>query len=64
MYSVLIVFIVAGILQLKPYSLRFELDNINKWPTASIMLRYAGTISYYMSRQSEYLFRVWIHGYM
>jgi hypothetical protein len=63
-YVVLTAFLVVGILQLKPYSLRFELDNINKWPTAAIMLRQAGTISYYLSRQGEYLFKVWIHGYM
>ena len=56
--------VVAGVMQIKPYSLRFQLDNINKWPTPDIMMRYASTLRYYISRGEEYLFKVWVHGYM
>lgn len=44
-------FLVAGIMQLRTYSLKFELENINKWPTADIMIRYADTLRYYLSRR-------------
>jgi hypothetical protein len=40
------------------------LENINKWPTADIILRYTNNLRYYLSRKDEYLFRVYIHGYM
>jgi hypothetical protein len=63
-YLALVPFLVGGILQLKPYSLRFELENINKWPTAEIMIRYSSTLRYYLARSKEHLFKVWIHGYM
>lgn len=51
-------------MQWRTRSLEFELQNINKYPTADIMIRYTENLRYYLSRRDEYLFKVYIHGYM
>ena len=63
-YLLLCVGVWGGTLQLRTYSMKFELDNINKWPTADIMMRQASTIRYYLSRGEEHMFKIYIHGYM
>jgi hypothetical protein len=57
-------FAVVAVLQIRMRSLRFELENINKWPTADVILRYTKTLRHYLARKDEYAFRVYIHGYM
>jgi ABC-type multidrug transport system fused ATPase/permease subunit len=64
LFFFLATFLIAGLMQVKTYSLKFELENINKWTTSEVMIRYANTLRYYLSRRSEYIFKVYIHGYM
>jgi len=54
----------GGVMQVRTYSMKFELENINKWPTADIMIRQASTIRYYLSRGDEHMFKIYVHGYM
>jgi hypothetical protein len=52
LFCLLAIILVATIQQLKLHSLKFELDNVNKWTTPAIMIRYASTLRYYLSRQN------------
>jgi hypothetical protein len=53
-----------AVMQLKTTSLRFELDNINKWPTPEIMISYARKLRDYIALRDDYAYIVYIHGYM
>ena len=60
----LICFLVAAVAHLNTYSMEFEIQNINKWPTAEIIIRYTNTLRAYLRRRDEYMFNVGVQGYM
>jgi|JI9StandDraft_1071089.scaffolds.fasta_scaffold734126_2 hypothetical protein len=57
-------FLVAAVAHLNTYSMEFEIQNINKWPTAEIIIRYTNTLRAYLRRKNEYMFNVGVQGYM
>ena len=64
LFPLLAPFLFLAVMQLKTTSLRFELSNINKWPTPEIMISYARKLRDYLALREEYAFVVAIHGYM
>ena len=64
LFFLLSAFLIAGLMQVKTYSLKFQLENINKWTTSEVMIRYTNTLRYYLSRKDEYIFKIYLHGYM
>ena len=43
--------LVLGLSQIPPHSMEFELNNINRWPTAEIMTRYTNTLRHYLNHR-------------
>jgi hypothetical protein len=56
--------LVAAVLHTNSYSLEFEVQNINKWPTSEIMVRYTDNLRLFLGRRDEYIFHACIAGYM
>lgn len=54
----------AGVMHVNTYSLEFQIQNINKWPTSDIIIQYTAGLRTFLNRRSEYLFNVNIQGYM
>jgi hypothetical protein len=57
-------FVVATVLHVSTYSLEFEVQNINKWPTSELMVRYTDNLRLFLNRREEYGFHAAIAGYM
>ena len=64
LFFMMALFMAAAIYNLKTYSIEYEVQNINKWPTAEIIIKYNNTLRYYLSRRDAYLFKASIFGYM
>lgn len=64
LFFILGIFLVGGILQLRLYSLEFQIQNINKWPTSEIIIRYAADLRFYLRARDQYLFNIALKGYM
>ena len=63
-FGVIALFVLAATLSLNTYSLEYEIQNINKWPTSDIKIRYTDSLRLYLDRREEFLFLANIHGYM
>ena len=61
---ILAVILFLAIMQLKVYSIDFELKNVNKWPTSEVMMRYASTLRWFLSYREKPLYAAHLYGYM
>lgn len=64
LFPILAPMVFLAVIQLKTTNLRFELENVNKWPTPKIMISYARKLKDYIAMKNDYFYRVYIHGYM
>jgi hypothetical protein len=64
LFPILAPMVFLAVIQLKTTNLRFELENVNKWPTPKIMISYARKLKDYIALKNDYFYRIYIHGYM
>lgn len=55
---------IIAIQKLNLHTLQFEIENVNKWNTPTIMIRYAQTLRRLLKRTDDYYFLSSLHGYM
>ena len=55
---------IVSIQRMNLHTLEFELDNVNKWNTPAMMIRYAETLRKLLKRKDDYFFEIHLHGYM
>jgi hypothetical protein len=55
---------IVAVQKMNLHTLEFELENVNKWNTPAMMVRYTETLRKLLKRSEDYYFESVLHGYM
>lgn len=55
---------IVAVQKMNLHTLQFELQNVNKWNTPAMMIRYSQTLRKLLKRTDDYYFETIMHGYM
>ena len=56
--------VLVAVQKINLHTLEFELENVNKWNTPLMIIRYTETLRKLLKRTDDYFFETTLHGYI